>query len=145
MRYFLLHLSNTDSESETDDENDENTNIFYSTYGSKMKISQKQIVNESKEESYLTLNLQIARGLLCMCTPVRDATNNHVIPNQQGEFLINVEDATIFLVNGYMGDMNLGFTCLELHNAQLYHCGKLVLLVTRVFTGFLRYDFNAES
>ncbi|XP_044263557.1 autophagy-related protein 2 homolog A isoform X3 [Tribolium madens] len=114
-----------DSESETDDENEEDTNIFYSTYGSKMKISQKQIVSESKEESYLTMNLQIGRGLLCMCTPVRDATNNHVIPNQQGEFLINVEDATIFLVNGYMGDPNLGFTCLELHNAQLYHCDMI--------------------
>ncbi|XP_063919299.1 autophagy-related protein 2 homolog B isoform X2 [Zophobas morio] len=111
-----------DSESETDEENEDNSNVFYSTYSSRMKVSQKQLVSESKEESYLTLNIHIANGLLCMCTPVRDATTNSVIPNQQGEFLINVEDATIFVVNGYMGNTDLGYTCLKFHNAQLYHC-----------------------
>ena len=117
-----------DSESETDEENEDNSNVFYSTYSSRMKVSQKQLVSESKEESYLTLNIHIANGLLCMCTPVRDATTNSVIPNQQGEFLINVEDATIFVVNGYMGNTDLGYTCLKFHNAQLYHCGKLVFV-----------------
>ncbi|RZC41089.1 autophagy-related protein 2 A -like protein, partial [Asbolus verrucosus] len=114
-----------DSESETDEE-EESSNIFHSTCdGARMKVSQKQIISESKEESYLTVNIQIGRGLLSMYAPVRDVVSNNVIPGQQGEFLINVEDATVFMVNGYMGDINLGFVCLEIHNAQLHHCDMI--------------------
>lgn len=58
-----------------------------------------------------------------MNPPVRDSGNN-VIPGQQGEFVLNLDDANIFVVSGYKGDTNLGFVCVQLHNAQLYHCGK---------------------
>jgi autophagy-related protein 2 len=107
------------SGSETDEES---TNMFFSTVGSKMKVSQKPTLSEKNSESYLVFDIKINRGLLTMFPYVKDSTGKNNIPNQEGEFLFNVEDATIFIVNGHLGDPDLGYVCMEFRNAQLYHC-----------------------
>lgn len=90
-----------------------------------MKRSQNKQAKslEPKGQSNLVLNIHIGHGLLCMHTPVRDISTN-VIPNHHGEFLVNVEDATVFSVSGYRGNGNLGYVCVNVHDLQLYHCGK---------------------
>lgn len=141
-KLFIQYLYNTynvtGSESEGDDD-DDSSDIFYSTYGSRMKMPQKYKLTTDKEESYLTLNLQIARGLLCLFTPVRDASGNNVIPGQQAEFLVNVENASFFMVNGYKDDPDLVYLCSEVQKAQLYHCGK------SFFSYFVKFFTKIES
>ncbi|KAJ8968662.1 hypothetical protein NQ314_002185, partial [Rhamnusium bicolor] len=119
-----------ESESDTDESSEgTGTNVFYSTYDNRMKFSTKQQVPEvevkNKGQSSFILNLHISQGLLCMNPPVRDVTTNNVIPGQQGEFLLSVDDASIFIVNGYKGDKDLGYVCVQVHNVQLHHCDMI--------------------
>lgn len=46
------------------------------------------------------------------------------MPGQQAEILLNVEDANIFVVSGYEGDENLSYICVQVHSANLFHCGE---------------------
>ncbi|XP_060533459.1 autophagy-related protein 2 homolog B isoform X2 [Cylas formicarius] len=115
-----------ESESDSSDVSDESdTNIFYSTYD-KMKHSQKLAYNSSKSkyrsQSHIALTLKVVEGLVSLNPPVRDTVTNNVIPGQQGEFVLNVNNADIFIVNGYRGDNNLGYVCVRVGGAQLYHC-----------------------
>ncbi|KAG5882217.1 hypothetical protein JTB14_024728 [Gonioctena quinquepunctata] len=123
-----------ESDSDSDESEDSSSNIFFSTYDNRMKQStanprsqQNQLQTQevkSKEQSHFVLNIHIVQGLVCMNPPVRDLATN-VIPGQQGEFLLNVEDANIFVVSGYKGDENLGYVCVQAHNAQLHHCDMI--------------------
>lgn len=76
-----------------------------------------------------------------MFTPVRDSLGNNVIPGQQGEFLINVENAYFFMVNGYNKDPDLAYFCSEIQKAQLYHCGKGSMLFLSILE---LLDFTLE-
>lgn len=124
-RMVMFHLD-SDSDSDEDDIDSENSGVYYSTYD-RMKHTHKRQVKtiEAKGQSYMVLDINIGHGLLCMYVPVRDISTN-VIPGQHGEFLFNVEDVNVFSVTGYQGDDNLGFVCVQAHNAQLYHCGKFI-------------------
>ncbi|CAG9820878.1 unnamed protein product [Phaedon cochleariae] len=117
-----------ESDSDSADESEDGSNIFFSTHDNRMKLSMKPQPKahptENNEQSQFVMNIQIAQGLLCLNPPVRDLATN-VIPGQQGEFLLNLEDANVFLVSGYKGDENLGYVCVQLHNAQLYHCDMI--------------------
>lgn len=73
-------------------------------------------------QSYLTLNMHIGQGLLNMYPPGRDSVGN-VIPGQQGEFLLSIENTHLFFVSGYCGDNDLGFVCVQARNGHLHHCG----------------------
>ncbi|CAH1999640.1 unnamed protein product [Acanthoscelides obtectus] len=118
-----------DSESDTDSESDNSSNIFYSTYDNRMKFTsvRPQVLSAPKTvgQSYLTLNIQIGQGVMCVNPPVREASTKNVIPGQQGEFMLNLEDANVFVVSGYKGETNLGYVCVQVHNAQLYHCDMI--------------------
>lgn len=73
-------------------------------------------------QSRLALTFTIGQGLLTMYTPVRDVSAN-VIPGQHGELIVRLEDATIFSVNLYKGNPNLGYVCAMVKTLSLYHCG----------------------
>ncbi|XP_072387744.1 autophagy-related protein 2 homolog A isoform X1 [Diabrotica undecimpunctata] len=118
-----------ESDSESDESEDSTSNIFFSTYDHKMRQPTKPAQHKVQEpvkkvQSDFVLSIQIAQGILEIHPPVRDSASN-VIPGQQGEFFLNLEDANIFVVSGYKGDDNLGFVCVQLHNAQLYHCDMM--------------------
>lgn len=104
-----------DSESDSEDEG-----IFYSTAEKSMKTKQIRISKNGQSKIALTLNIN--HGLLSMYTPVRDSLRN-VIPGQQGELILRVEDATLFSVTAYKGDINLGYICAMSKNISLNHCG----------------------
>ncbi|XP_056630005.1 autophagy-related protein 2 homolog A [Diorhabda sublineata] len=123
---FRLCKGVLEYESESDSEESEE-NIFFSIYDNKLRQSMKQLqVQEPiiKSQSDFVLSIQIGRGILEMHPPVRDSGNN-VIPGQQGEFLLSLEDANVFVVSGYKGDDTLGFVCVQLQNAKLYHCDMM--------------------
>lgn len=48
-----------------------------------------------------------------------------MIPEQLGEFVIQVKTVDIFSVNGFHGNSNLGYLCLQAKSAELYHCGLI--------------------
>lgn len=104
-----------DSDSDSDEEG-----IFHST----ADRSYKQQPNKTSKngQSKLALTLNINQGLLTMYTPVRDSMRN-VIPGQQGELILRLEDATIFSVTAYKGNINMGYICAMIKNASLNHCG----------------------
>lgn len=120
-----------ESESDSDEDSDQGANVFYSTYDKGMKLSQKQQPANSsginKSQSDFVMEIKIAHGLVSLFTPVRDDSSNNVIPSQQGEFLLNVEDAKVFIVSGYKGDDNLGFVCVQVHKADLNHCEMMTV------------------
>ncbi|KAI4495649.1 hypothetical protein M0802_008484 [Mischocyttarus mexicanus] len=104
-----------DSDSDSDEEN-----IFHSTADRSYKHQPNNIPKNGQSKFSLTLNIN--QGLLTMYTPVRDSTRN-VIPGQQGELILRVEDATIFSVTAYKGNINMGYICAMIRNASLNHCG----------------------
>lgn len=102
------------------DSDSEEEGIFHSTREKSEKIYQ---VSRSKNgQSNIALTLNINQGLLSLYTPVRDAMRN-VIPGQQGELLLRVEDATVFSVTSYKGNGNLGYVCAMVKSFSLNHCG----------------------
>ncbi|XP_034941345.1 autophagy-related protein 2 homolog B [Chelonus insularis] len=103
-----------DSDSESDDDG-----VFHSTAGKSFHQANK--VSKSGQ-SNMSLTLNISQGLLTMYTPVRDGLSN-VIPGQQGELILRIEDGTIFCVNSYKGNVNLGYVCTMVKSISLNHCG----------------------
>lgn len=62
--------------------------------------------------------------MLTIYAPVRDS-QNHVIPGQLGEFVIKINSAVMFSVNGYRGNEDLGYVCLQAASTELYHFGLI--------------------
>ncbi|KYQ51543.1 Autophagy-related protein 2 like protein A [Trachymyrmex zeteki] len=103
------------SDSDSDEEG-----IFHSTTNEKSHKEAR--MSSRKAQSKLAITLSINQGLLSMYTPVRDSMRN-VIPGQQGELIIRLEDATIFSVTAYKGNANLSYACTMMRNVSLDHCG----------------------
>ncbi|XP_070517195.1 autophagy-related protein 2 homolog B isoform X2 [Cardiocondyla obscurior] len=103
------------SDSDSDEEG-----IFRSTTND--KTHKESRISSKKAQSKLAMTLSINQGLLSMYTPVRDSLRN-VIPGQQGELIIRLEDATIFSVTAYKGNVNLSYACAMMRNVSLDHCG----------------------
>lgn len=110
-----------ESESESDEASidGESEGVFYSFCESK-KSSNKTNDIIFCGQSFLSFNIHILQGILCMNPPVRDTALN-VIPEQQGELLLIVEDASIFTVSQYLGDPNLAYVCVQAVSASLHH------------------------
>lgn len=54
---------------------------------------------------------------------------NHVIPGQLGEFIIKLQSTYVFSVNGFHGNSNLGYLCIQGKAADIYHCGKFLVAI----------------
>lgn len=109
-----------DSDSDSDQEG-----IFHSTTDRGAgKPRQTRLFKNG--QSKVALTLTINQGLATMYTPVRDSMRN-VIPGQQGELILRLEDALVFSVSNYKGDENLGYVCLMVQDIALYHCGLITM------------------
>lgn len=106
-----------DSDSDSDEDG-----IHRSVADRSYKQREKKISRTG--QSSVALSLNINQGLASMYTPVRDSSHN-VIPGQQGELIVRVEDALIFSVSGYKGNNNLGYVCAMLKTVSLNHCGLI--------------------
>lgn len=119
---FESSSSATNSESES-----ENDPVFYSVFDTRASRQQKSVLADIYQNDYssdVALELNIGQGMVTMYAPVRDA-QNHVIPGQLGEFVIKANSASIFSVNNYHGNTNLGYFCIQSGNLEMYHCGLL--------------------
>lgn len=105
---------------DTDSESDEE-GIFHSI-AEKSNRHQHQEKSLNSGQSTVAVTLNIGQGLLTMYTPVRDSLQN-VIPGQQGELIMKLEDALIFAVTSYKGDPNLSYISTIVKNVMLYQCG----------------------
>lgn len=112
---------NYDSNSESEVESSDHT--FQSIYDDKESFKQETSV-ASDQQSDISLQLNIGQGMLTMYSPVRDS-QNRVIPGQLGEFVIRLNSVMLFSVNGYKGDENLGYMCIEASAAELFHFGLI--------------------
>lgn len=114
---FESGSSNANSESESD-----NDQIFYSIHE---KARQRKSLAAQKDNSNInSFQLLIRQGIITMYAPVRDA-QNHVIPGQLGEFVLKVNSSSIFSVNGFHGNANLAYVCIQSENLEVYHCGLI--------------------
>uniref|UniRef100_A0A1B0D0K3 Autophagy-related protein 2 n=1 Tax=Phlebotomus papatasi TaxID=29031 RepID=A0A1B0D0K3_PHLPP len=110
------------SESSGSGEDEEDPNVFYSIYDRKKNRMPERHFEEGTKSCDLCIQVSVTEGLLTMQAPVRDS-KNLVIPEQFGEYVIRVDCLSLFTVKGYCGNENLGFVCLEVVDADLYHCG----------------------
>lgn len=102
----------------------ESDSLYYSTYERKRsRKSQKEPAN-TINSSLCSFELTISRGMLDFSTPVRDS-ENRVLPGQYGEFIILADNLKLFSVNGFNGNENLAYLCVQAKNAEIYHCGLL--------------------
>ncbi|XP_053986087.1 autophagy-related protein 2 homolog B isoform X1 [Hylaeus volcanicus] len=106
-----------DSDSDSNEEG-----VFRSAADKSYRQHQNRVSRNG--QSNLALILNIDQGLLCMYAPVRDSMSN-VIPGQQGELIIRVEDTTIFSVTSYKGNSNLSYVCAMIKETSLDHCGLM--------------------
>lgn len=106
-----------DSDSDSDEDG-----IYRSAADRSYKQREKKMSRTG--QSSLALSLMINQGLASMYTPVRDSSHN-VIPGQQGELIVWLEDALIFSVGSYKGNNNLGYVCAMFKNISLNHCGLI--------------------
>nr|XP_012226127.1 PREDICTED: autophagy-related protein 2 homolog B isoform X1 [Linepithema humile] len=106
----------------SDSDSDEEGIFHFATSEKSHKDHQQTRMSSRKAQSKLAVTLSINQGLLSMYTPVRDSMRN-VIPGQQGELIIRLEDATIFSVTSYKGNANLSYACAMIKTASLDHCG----------------------
>lgn len=131
--------SATNSESESDSDG-----IFYSVYDRSgrnpaqqshhqhhhQQQNRKHQASSHRKASFvdrsnaIAFQLNIGQGMLTMFAPVRDA-QNHVIPGQLGEFIIKLQTTYVFSVNGFHGNSNLGYLCIQGKAADIYHCGLI--------------------
>lgn len=128
-KFVLIHFPIlTDSNSESELESDSTYHSVYEQQRSSFKRSTTTaaaaMTTATQRCSALSLELCIGQGLLVMLTPVRDTTGN-VIPGQLGEFMIKLNRTTLFSVNGYMGNLDLGYLCLHSKSIELYHFGLI--------------------
>lgn len=95
----------------------------------------------------ISFQLNVGQGMLTMLAPVRVSfkfrnhiarivvifsflqdSQKHVIPGQLGEFIVKLQSCSVFSVNGFHGNSNLGYLCIQGKSAEVYHCGKKVFL-----------------
>lgn len=105
-----------------DSDSDSEEGIFHSAADKSYRQHQNKVSKNG--QSNLALFLNIDQGLLCMYTPARDSVKN-VIPGQQGELIIRLDDATIFSVTAYKGNSNLSYVCAMIKEMSLDHCGLM--------------------
>ncbi|XP_059616173.1 autophagy-related protein 2 homolog B-like [Phlebotomus argentipes] len=122
IRAMASDYSATNTSESSGSGEDEGANVFYSMYDRKKSRMPERQVNEGTKSCDLCIQVCITEGLLTMQAPVRDS-KNLVIPEQFGEYVIRVDGLSLFTVKGYCGNENLGFVCLEVIDADLFHCG----------------------
>ena len=117
---FESSSSATNSGSESD-----NDPVYYS-FHEKSRIRQRSVhsMYQTDYSNATAFQLYVEQGMVSMLAPVRDA-QNHVVPGQQGEFVLKVNSTNIFSVSGYHGNTNLGYFCVQGKNLEMYHCGQL--------------------
>lgn len=115
-----------DSSSATNSESEaESDNVYYSAYYENKRQSKiPASVPHTDNSSTATLRLTVGQGMLTMYSPVRDSAN-HVIPGQLGEFVIKVNTAYVFSVNGFRGNENLNYMCVQACSAEIFHFGLI--------------------
>ncbi len=45
---------------------------------------------------------------------------------KHGEFVLEVQDGSLFAVVGYGGDKSLAYLCIQSHRAALFHSGMFI-------------------
>lgn len=111
--------TNSGSESDTDA-------FFHSTTEKSQRVRQRSVhsLYQNDLTNATSFQLHVGQGMVSMLAPVRDG-QNHVIPGQQGEFVLKVNSTNIFSVSGFHGNSNLGYLCIQGKNFEMYHCGQL--------------------
>ncbi|XP_053671919.1 autophagy-related protein 2 homolog A [Anopheles nili] len=92
-----------------------------SSHGGKLGLT---AAGTDRDANSIAFRVNIGHGVLTMFAPVRDA-QKHVIPGQLGEFVIRLSSGYIFSVNGFHGNTNLGYLCIQAKSAEFYHCGLI--------------------
>ncbi|XP_058467736.1 autophagy-related protein 2 homolog A [Malaya genurostris] len=119
-RYLAGQIDESGSEI-TDQLKPQHPNLHNSRRHHLQKQRKSSFVDRSNAISF---QLNIGQGMLTMFAPVRDA-QNHVIPGQLGEFIVKLQSTYVFSVNGFHGNSNLGYLCIQGKAADIYHCGLI--------------------
>lgn len=112
-----------DSNSESE-EAEPADSMFFSMYDNRKTPPKPSAATDLERTCALSFKLNIGNGTMTMYSPVRDSLN-HVIPGQLGEFIFKLGSTELFSVNGYNGNADLGYVCLQAGSLEIYHCGLI--------------------
>lgn len=119
-------ISAEENESNDDDDNDsDNHNLYFSAYYDRKRSKRNQTHNNTDSSLLLSacsFELEVSQGILTLYAPVRDI-ENRILPGQLGEFILKANHFNLFSVNGFNGNKNLAYLCMQIKSAEIYHCG----------------------
>lgn len=117
-----------ESDSDSIDDADNETGMYYSVYESRHKSKSMRTNTGNLRDgapggqSQASVSISVGQGVFSIFTPVRDSLGN-VIPGQQGELLVQLDEGNMFLVSQFRGCPKLGYVCVQVNHAAVFHNG----------------------
>ncbi|XP_043930581.1 autophagy-related protein 2 homolog B [Protopterus annectens] len=110
-----------DEESESEEE----TLHFYtgSEPNHRSRRKRKLETQSRHSQNFLSVHFSINHGLVSIYTDVKEAGN--IIENKHGEFWLEINNCSLFLVTKYEGFDDKHYVCLHANSLNLYHQGLL--------------------
>lgn len=123
---FLMCKSGIQYDSSSDSEEEE-SGQFYSLHEAKQRQRRKQRQEQQNQQSKICINLTVGSGRLTAYAPLRNEEKK-VRTDQQGQFLLDLRDGSMFMVVAHNGDPDLQYLCIHANKATLFHAGSVDIL-----------------
>ncbi|XP_073815878.1 autophagy-related 2 [Musca autumnalis] len=132
------HINYTDDDDDNDDDvdddgDDEETNDEDDDVLKKRQRRRKEACNfksllsstrdvNSRLGHRCSVEIKVGKATAAIFVPVRDS-ENHILPEVSGKFLLYIDDLRIFSLTGYCDDPCLAYFCLQVNEIEMYHGG----------------------
>ncbi|XP_013385934.1 autophagy-related protein 2 homolog B-like [Lingula anatina] len=116
---FIMCKSAAVNDSDSDSEE---SGTFYSVTDPKVRQRRKQLQEQKKLPSKICFTLNISKGRLTACVPIKKEDAS-ICPEKHGQLLLDIEDGSVFAVTNYNGDPSLRYLYVTSNRAEVYHNG----------------------
>ncbi|XP_061388779.1 autophagy-related protein 2 homolog B-like [Musca vetustissima] len=124
---FAEDDDNDDGDDEhTNDEDDETLTSQRRRHKSSRKfkslLTSSKDFNNTRHGHRCSVEIKVGKATAAIFVPVRDS-ENHILPEVSGKFLLYIDDLRIFSLTGYCDDPCLAYFCLQVNEIEMYHGG----------------------
>ncbi|XP_061399170.1 autophagy-related protein 2 homolog A-like [Musca vetustissima] len=88
----------------------------------KSLLTSSKDFNNTRHGHRCSVEIKVGKATAAIFVPVRDS-ENHILPEVSGKFLLYIEDLRIFSLTGYCDDPCLAYFCLQVNEIEMYHGG----------------------
>uniref|UniRef100_T1PF62 Autophagy-related protein 2 n=1 Tax=Musca domestica TaxID=7370 RepID=T1PF62_MUSDO len=125
----INYADDDDDEDDGDDEetNDEDDGGLTNRRRRKQTNNFKSLLSSTKDLNTrhghrCSVEIKVGKATAAIFVPVRDS-ENHILPEVLGKFLLYIDDLKIFSLTGYCDDPCLAYFCLQVNELEMYHGG----------------------